>query len=54
MSAGNCGGHCRKCKYSEGQAVTRAGRWRLVLWCALTLTRAKRVCASYSPMDGET
>lgn len=52
MSAG-LGGHCRKCRYSEGQAVSAGGRWRLVLWCQVTGKRARKVCRCYALMEGE-
>lgn len=52
MSAGT-GGHCRKCRYSEGSAINRGGRWRLVLWCLLHGKKARATCPCYAPMEGE-
>lgn len=44
---------CRKCRYSEGEAVQRGGRWRLVLWCMVHGKRAKRPCDAFAAMEGE-
>jgi len=45
--------HCRKCRYSEGEALLRGRRWRLVLWCLAKGGRARKACENFAPIEGE-